>query len=351
LTEIGSEESMRKKLHPLIMIGLLIALPALACNALTPDDIVSTPSTTAKPPIATEFVDNLPPGGCPENLGKIVFSYDPGDWATDHLGIYIMNSDGSDRRLVSSPEEIHEMEPAWSPERCRIAYHSPTSKGNDDIYVITADGKSVRQLTTDPSWDVSPDWSPDGNRISFLSDRDGYLNLYVMNADGSNVQQVTQYKEDGINCTDWSPNGDEIAFSFHSKPDDGIGPRIFVIHPDGSGLRQVVPSDGDNSAVEPAWSPDGKKLYFVSNRTGRQDIWEINMDGSGLRQVSNWNYDVVYTHSLHVSPDGKQLAFFGVGLELYDPAKYYQEIFVINVDGSGLTDITLSPGREEWLDW
>jgi Tol biopolymer transport system component len=339
---------MRKKLHPLIVIGLLIALPALACNALTPDDIVSTPSTTAKPPIVTEFVDNLPLGGCPENLGKIAFSYDPEDLESRHFGIYIMNSDGSDRRLVSSPDEIHAMEPAWSPERCRIVYKSFTSEGNDDIYVITADGKSVRQLTTDPSWDVSPDWSPDGTKISFLSDRDGFLNLYVMNADGSNVQQVTQYKEKGMSWTDWSPTGDEIAFDFHSTPSDGIPSRIFGIHPDGTGLRQLVGFDGEDSAVEPAWSPDGKKLYFISNRSGDLDIWEINIDGSGLHQVSNFNHIIDYTHSLHVSPDGTQLAFYGVS---QDVTEHGQEIFVINVDGSGLTDITHSTGREEWLDW
>ncbi len=342
---------MHKNFHPLIVIGLLITLPALACEALTPGDIVPTPLTTFEPPIATNSVENLPLGGCPENLGKIVFSYTPGDLETVHFGLYLMNADGSDRKQVTSPEETHAMQPAWSPERCRIAYQSVGPSGLEDIYVITADGKSVRRLTTDPSWDVSPDWSPDGTRISFRSGRDGYRNLYVMDADGSNVQQVTNYQDIGMSWQDWSPMGDEIAFSYDSTPDDGIPPRIFGIHPDGTGLRQLVGFNGENSAVEPAWSPDGKKLYFVSNQTGLLEIWEINVDGSGLRKVSNWNYDVVYTHSLHVSPDGTQLAFFGVGLELYDPTKYYQEIFVVNVDGSGLTDITLSPGREEWLDW
>ncbi len=189
------------------------------------------------------------------------------------------------------------------------------------------------------------------NTIAFLSDRSGIRNLFVMNADGSDVRQVTNYTETGIDWPDWSPLGDEIAFSFHSKSGDGIGKRIYAIHPDGSGLRQVVPSDGENSAVEPAWSPDGKKIYFISNRAHELDIWVINSDGSEMRQVSNWQDTIEYTHSLHVSPDGTQLGFFGVPLDASEVAAYNQEIFVINVDGTGLTDITKSTGQEEWLDW
>jgi Tol biopolymer transport system component len=75
----------------------------------------------------------------------------------------------------------------------------------------------------------------------------------------------------------------------------------------------------------------------------------INSDGSGLRQVSNFNHIIDYTHSLHVSPDGTRLAFYGV--DPFETTEHYQEIFVVNVDGSKLTDITHSTGREEWLDW
>jgi Tol biopolymer transport system component len=330
---------------------MMIAFSTSACNAKEQIASLSNNPSNSDLPAATKPIKDLSQSSCPENLGKIVFSYDPLDIDSSHFGIYLMNADGSERRLVSSPEEIHAMAPAWAPDRCRIAYQSFTKEGNDDIYMITADGKTVQQLTNDPAWDVFPDWSPDGKQISFISNRGGIRNLFVMDADGKNVRQVTKYEKNGIDWTDWSPLGDEIAFSYHSDPDDGIGPRIFAIHPDGSGLRQMVPSDGDNSAVEPAWSPDGKKIYFVSNKTGEIEIWEINSDGSGLRQISHWNYEIKYTHSLHVSPDGTQLAFYGVPLDADLVKQFNQAIFVVNVDGSGLTDITLSPGQEEWLDW
>lgn len=342
---------MRKNLRASVLFGLLIALPALACATILPGDPDAALTPIPDDTLLDGGAEDLPPGGCPENLGKIVNSYDAMDRVGVNYGLYLMNADGSDRTLITGPEEIHAMEPAWAPDRCRIAFVSFTKEGNDDIYVINADGTSRRQLTSGSSSDVFPDWSPDGTRISFQSDRNGLRNLFVMNADGSNVQQVTHYAEGSVGWQDWSPAGNEIAFSYDLASSDGIPVRIFGIHPDGTGLRQLVGFDGEDSAVEPAWSPDGSKLYFASNQTGIIEIWEINVDGSGLRQVSNWNYDVVFTHSLHVSPDGTQLAFYGVGLERFDPLQYREEVFVINVDGSGLKAITLSPGNDQWLDW
>jgi Tol biopolymer transport system component len=339
---------MRNRLHVLLLFGSLIALPALACATLSPNVPDSAPGPTAQPELPPEEAEAVPPGGCPENLGKIVYSYDAMDRASSNYGLYLMNPDGSDRVLITGPDEIHAMEPAWAPERCRIAYKSFTKEGNDDIYAITADGTSFRQLTSGSSWERNPDWSPDGTRIAFLSDRNGIWNLYVMNADGSDVQQVTEYEQDGIDWIDWSPTGDEIAFTYHSTPNDGIPPRIFGIRPDGTALRQIVGFDGEDMVREPAWAPDGKKLYFTRNVPGDIFIWEINADGSGLRQVSNWGPEYDYTHSLHVSPDGAQLAFYGVGPGIEE---YREEIYVINADGSGMKAITLTPGNDQWLDW
>jgi len=296
-----------------------------------------------------EAVENLPAGGCPENLGKIVFSYDPVDRSSIHYGIYLMNPDGSNRIRLSGLDEIHHTQPAWSPERCRIAFTSFTQDGDDDIYVMTADGKSIRRLTTDPARDMFPDWSPDGKQIVFVSYRNGGIrNLFVMDADGSHQRQLTTNPEEYSQWEQWSPTGDEIAFTYNPKSDTPKGGKIFVINLDGSGLRQITPDAGHLGDLDSAWSPDGKKMYFISNRSSLTEIWEINLDGSGLRQISDISSGISITHSLRVSPDGKQIAFYGIGPE---GTEYMQEIYVFNVDGSGLEDITHSPGQEEWLDW
>jgi TolB protein len=264
-----------------------------------------------------------------------------------HYGIYLMDADGRNRVRLSSPDDKNDTQPAWSPERCRIAFvrFSGTRKGEDDIYVMSADGKTIRRLTTDPARDTFPDWSPDGKQISFISDRDGSRNLFVMDADGGNQRQLTNQQQlprtarGYVQWQQWSPDSQEIAFTYNPRTEQGTS--IYVIRPDGSGLRQLV-----DRAAEPAWSPDGQKIYFISNRTGGLEIWVINRDGTGLKQVSSV-YGVVFGHhSLRVSPDGKQLAFYGTEVGRVDT-----EIYVLNVDGSGLKNISHAKGQDEWLDW
>ena len=320
---------------------------ALPSQVLPTATYIPTPVSNITPFPEAEVGENLPPEGCVENLGKIVFSYDPQDMPSVHYGIYLMDADGGNRVRLSSPEAKNDIQPAWSPERCRIAFvrFSGTGKGEDDIYVMSADGKTIRRLTTDPGRDTFPDWSPDGKQISFISDRDGSPNLFVMDANGGNQRQLTNQQllprsaKGYVQWQQWSPDGQEIAFTYNPGTDQGT--NIYVIRPDGSGLRQLV-----DRAAEPAWSPDGQKIYFISNRTGGLEIWVINRDGTGLKQVSNV-YGVVFGHhSLRVSPDGKQLAFYGTEIGRVDT-----EIYVINIDGSGLKNISHAKGQDGWLDW
>jgi Tol biopolymer transport system component len=262
-----------------------------------------------------------------------------------HYGIYLMDADGGNRVRLSSPEAKNDRMPAWSPERCRIAFvrFSGTGKGDDDIYEMSADGKTIHRLTTDPGRDTFPDWSPDSRQISFISDRDGSRNLFVMDADGGNQRQLTDQQQlprtarGYVQWQQWSPDGQEKAFTYNPGTEQGTS--LYIIRPDGDGLRQLV-----DRAAEPAWSPDGQKIYFFSNRTGQVEIWVINRDGTELKQVSSV-YGIVFPdHSLRVSPDGRKLAFYGTGPEV---TEYGTEIYVINVDGSGLNNISHAKGQDE----
>lgn len=347
-----------------LFFGVWIALLGLACRALSP---LSTPSTPpprqgalseqrqgqALPPElqseGSSALGTLPPEGCPQNLGKIVLSYDPRDQDGVHYGIYVMNSDGSQRIRLSEAEARNDRMPAWSPERCRIAFVRFTKEGRDDIYVMTADGKSIQRLTTHPAADTFPDWSPDGRQIAFISDRDGYRHLYIMNADGSDPRPLTTQallpvtKRGYVQWPQWSPKGDEIAFIYNPGT-EGQGTSLYVIRPDGSGLRQIDPR-----GEEVAWSPDGNKLYFFANYSGQVEIWVIQREGGGLKQISNLYAALVFPdHSLRVSPDGKWLAFYAVGPEV---AQYGTEVYIIRTDGSGLQNISHAVGQDEWLDW
>jgi TolB protein len=300
-----------------------------------------------EPPAGAEVVESLPPGGCPDNQGKLVFSYDPMDLSGVHYGIYVMGPDGGDRTRLSGQDERNHTMPSWSPERCRIAFSSHTPDGDEDIFVMNADGTSIRRLTNDPAREIFPEWSPDGKQIAFISYRDGYRNLFVMEADGSQPRQLTFNQKEFTQWLAWSPSGEYIAYTYNPEGSE-IGESIHIIRPDGSEGRQVTPPAGRMHDGEPTWSPDSQKLYFLSNRSAHVEIWEINLDGSELKQISNlYAAGIAVDHSLRISPDGGSLVFYGAGQD----ASFMTDLFRLRVDGSDLTNLTGSNGKEEWVDW
>ena len=78
--------------------------------------------------------------------------------------------------------------------------------GNNEIYVMDADGENQENLSNHPAYDAQPDWSPDGTKIAFVSRRDGVSQIYVMDADGKNVIRLTE-GQGRTEDPDWSPDG------------------------------------------------------------------------------------------------------------------------------------------------
>jgi dipeptidyl aminopeptidase/acylaminoacyl peptidase len=161
---------------------------------------------------------------------------------------------------------------------------SPASPNRRDteIFVMNADGSGQTNLTNNPAQDGSPDWSPDGTKIAFTSNRRSGVtyDIVVMNADGSGQTEVTTDPADDVD-PNWSPDGKRIAFARFGGNVD-----IFVMNADGSGQRNLT-DDGSNDRG-PAWSPDGKKIAFTSNGEGDNlDIFVMNVDGTARRNLTN----------------------------------------------------------------
>jgi Tol biopolymer transport system component len=193
-----------------------------------------------------------------------------------HRGIAHRNLDGRDQQVVSYNHE--DSWPDWSPDGQYIVYAS--QKEADRIwrlYVADTLGRENKVLKNEDGQVVygeDPAWSPDGTRIAYRG-HDARMNnrgLYVINNDGSNAWQLTEDPSD--TSPDWSPRGAQIAFMSHRSGNWDL----YLIESDGSGLKPLT-TDPSNEGL-PCWSPDGDRIAFISDRGGQWGLYTMAADGS-----------------------------------------------------------------------
>lgn len=254
--------------------------------------------------------------------------------------IYMMNPDGSNKmNLTNHPS--HDYDPDWSPNGNRIVFVSKRD-GTSDIYTMNSDGSNLRRLTypvnpSDPgdgrNRDDMPDWSPDGTKIVFYSQRDLINDIWIMNSDGSNQTELNL--PFGVyGYPSWSPDGNEIVFTSTLAAEGHFDIyKVNISNPSN-------PTRLTNSPyvdVEPVWSPDGSKIAFMSNRYHNGNefyVYIMNSDGSNQRTISDTS---VGTNQQQPSwsPDGSKIAYT---LGNYTP---WTEIWSMNSsDGSNKTRLS-----------
>ena len=248
--------------------------------------------------------------------------------------IYVMNADGSGQtNLTNNPASDYGA--AWSPDGTKIAFCSDRD-GNGELYVMNADGSGQTNLTRHPGEDYGAAWSPDGTRIAFVSTRDGPQNseIYVMNADGSGQTNLTNRPEPD-DMPRWAP-ANRIVFAAWNAD---LNYDIYVMNADGSQRTRLTNSPAHDWT--PTWSPDGSRIAFLSQRSGNGDLYVMNADGSN--QVALTNSPAV-DHQPAWSPDGTQIAFSS-------ERDGNNEIYVMNTDGSGQTNLSNNPASDTWPVW
>ncbi len=145
------------------------------------------------------------------------------------LYVYLIDPDGMNLRQLWDNSG---MCAAWSPDGKEIAVSAPeVDLKHVEIYAISADGKAVRQVTHLMGNASSPQWSPDGRKIVFVSTVGKNSALYSMNADGTDVRQLLHHKKFNFKFPTWSPDGKKIAFAVYPKDESGLTnvyiPQIF----------------------------------------------------------------------------------------------------------------------------
>jgi Tol biopolymer transport system component len=257
--------------------------------------------------------------------GKIAF--ERGNDTAEH-DVYAVDPDGS-HELNLTHNGSNNRQIAWAPDGSQVAFFSD-GDGSDsyyDIHVAKSDGSgAVRVASTGNA--RQPAWSPDGRWIAFIDSV-----LYVVHPDGTGLRTLTRER---TSYPAWSPDGSRISFT--------VGNDIYVMNLDGSGLRRLTDElDSTNGLL--AWSPDGTRIAYTTGRDfgcnffGCVRLWVMNADGTNKRRVSTRE-----ASNPKWAPDGSKIAFQAWG-------DVSPQIYTVNPDGTGETLLTDSRYGDYGTEW
>jgi Tol biopolymer transport system component len=345
------------------------------------------PTPAARQPSFTQLTDlsgqELFPSLSPDAKSFIYASPAAGKW-----DIYFQRVGGKNAINLTKDSLGNSTEPAFSPDGERIAFRSDREGGG--IFVMGALGESVKRLT---DFGFNPAWSPDGRQIVCATEniqnpeaRFTVSQLWVV--DVATGQKRLLLQGDAVQ-PHWSPHGYRIAYwATQAGQND-----IFTVRPNAGPSEKPVPVTSDPPPDwNPVWSPDGKYLYFSSNRGGSMNLWRATIDepsGKVLGQPEPVTTPSPYSGHINISRDGRRLVYVQQAISrniesiAFDPStekvagervavakgwvadlspdgkslvfcsfgRQQEDIFVIGVDGKGLRQLTDDPHWERHPRW
>jgi Tol biopolymer transport system component len=318
-------------------------------------EILRIRDTDGRPVVAYSQIDvtamsetqesKIGPQSIPSADGQIAFVTETEE---ENLDIFSMGADGTGlTRLTTDPSM--DTDPSWSPDGTQVAFVSNRDGSGDisstDIYVMDANSRITR-LTDDPGEDSEPAWSPDGTQIAFVSSRGGQgREVYVMDTDGTNVTQLTD-SSDGPVGPSWSPDGTRIVYASV----DGEPFTLFVMEADGSNVSRLIDGPDPNTQpdwyFQPDWSPDGSRIVFSGTTFGDLSvthIFVIDADGTNLTQLTR---GTTTRRQPKWSPDGTRILFLQ-----WDDLSNSRDFYMIDASGNNITRLTASATLIDHAAW
>jgi Tol biopolymer transport system component len=272
----------------------------------------------------------------PASAGLIVFTGSRDDG--DHL--FVVGSDGTGRRQLTSGPGFDDALPAWSPGRQRIAFTSTRLSGTvlqKDIFVVDSEGRGLRPIIQTERDEERPAWAPDGRSIVFGRDSTGRgdSDLYVLTLATNRVRRLTATRS-SEGAPSWSPDGKWIAYARDLE--------IWLIRPDGKKAHGLGKT-GVGQDWAPDWAPDSQRIAYestsrTSNSNPVTEVWVMGRDGKGKRRLTPYLPRRVAATSPAWSPRGAQIVFSRGG-----------QLWTIRRDGSHARQLTRAPGYAFSPDW
>jgi Tol biopolymer transport system component len=215
---------------------------------------------------------------------RVVFSV----WADNASTVYVASAHAMTPAVIGKAAG---RSPIISPDGTKLIYSSgqfPTMQIAD----AALDGSNVRQITKTPGMQFNAVYSPDQSKIAFArADSTRQLQMWVMNADGSGERQLTWFKADdgSPQWPSWSPDGKKLAVQSgkysRNAPAENTA-HIWIIDVKSGATTRLNGHEKPYLDETPSWFPDGKRIAFQSDRSGRMEIWVMNADGTGAKQVT-----------------------------------------------------------------
>jgi Tol biopolymer transport system component len=245
--------------------------------------------------------------------------------------------DGGKQRLTSSPESDYF--PAFSPDGKTLAFIRSSGFSSEDIYLISMHGGNLRRLTSDERRIHSLAWTADSREIVFSSNRGGGFSLWRVAVSGGTPERVAVTGQNAYSPA-ISRQGNRLVYNLSF-----LDSNIWRIDRSSAADRQSSPTKLISSTRQdhsPQFSPDGKKIVFVSDRTGSDEIWVSESDGSHPAQLTF--SDGTVNGTPRWSPDGQQIVFDA------RPGGN-SDIYVMSADGGKPRALTLEPSHDVIPSW